>query len=362
MKQQSPIRQGQTVLRRQPGERDKWNESSPPPGTRSILHAAAHGMLCLIWHHVRTWAVLPLLLLAAAASGADGEATSVPASPPAGASQWLSIGQSSVQTVQAGEKHGGNEAAKAGEPAGDSDQALVKKLSNPIASLISFPVQFNCDRGYRPTGDGHREFVNIQPVIPFSLSRDWNLISRTILPVIHQEEMAPCLESQCGLGDVVQSFFLSPSKPGPGGIIWGAGPVLQFPTATHDLLGAEKWGAGPTAVALRQSGPWTVGALANHIWSFAGENGREDVNATFLQPFVSFSTKDAWTFGLNAESTFDWNSHEWSVPINFSISKLLKLGKLPVQIGGGVRYWAASTEQGPEGWGARLTITFLLPK
>jgi hypothetical protein len=138
--------------------------------------------------------------------------------------------------------------------------------------------------------------------------------------------------------------------------------VFLLPTATDELLGGEKWGAGPTAVALKQSGPWTVGALANHIWSFAGDDRREDVNATFIQPFVSYTTKDAWTFNLNTESTYFWESHEWAAPINFNISKLLKIGKLPIQIGGGVRYWAASTEQGPEGWGARASITFLFPK
>lgn len=111
-----------------------------------------------------------------------------------------------------------------------------------------------------------------------------------------------------------------------------------------------------------QKGPWTFGALGNHIWSFAGEGGREDISATFIQPFVSYTTPTAWTFGLNTESTYDWNGEEWSVPINATVSKLFKIGKQPVSLGGGLRYWADSPDGGPEGFGARIVFTLLFPK
>jgi hypothetical protein len=243
----------------------------------------------------------------------------------------------------------------------DSSADLAKKLSNPIASLISVPFQFNYDHGYGPA-DGDKATLNIQPVIPFSLNEDWNLISRTILPVTWQNDIAGPSGTQFGLGDTVQSFFLSPAKPTESGIIWGAGPVFLLPTATDEFLGSGKWGVGPTAVVLKQDGPWTYGVLANHIWSFAGQSDRQDVSSTFLQPFVSYTTKDAWTFALNTESTYDWKSNDWSVPINFTVSKLVTLDKQPISLTAGIRYWADAPDNGPQGIGFRVAMTFLFPK
>ncbi|MQW69801.1 transporter [Sinorhizobium medicae] len=243
----------------------------------------------------------------------------------------------------------------------DSSADLAKKLSNPIASLISVPFQFNYDHGYGAL-DGDKTTLNIQPVIPISLNENWNLISRTILPVTWQDDIAGPSGSQFGLGDVVQSLFLSPATPTESGIIWGAGPVFLIPTATDDLLGGEKWGAGPTVVALKQDGPWTYGVLANHIWSFAGNKERNDISSTFVQPFLSYTTPDAWTFALNTESTYDWKAEEWSIPINFTVSKLVKIEEQPISLTAGLRYWATAPDNGPEGLGIRLAVTFLFPK
>jgi hypothetical protein len=241
------------------------------------------------------------------------------------------------------------------------DADLAKQLSNPVASLISVPFQFNYDRGFGPN-DGERAYLNIQPVIPITLNEDWNIISRTIVPVIWQNNIAGPSGEQFGLGDTTQSLFLSPKNPGPGGIVWGAGPAFLVPTGTDDLLGSGKWGAGPTAVVLKQSHGWTAGVLANHIWSFAGDGERSDVNSTFLQPFVSYTTHDAWTFGVNTESTYNWDTEEWSVPLNFTVAKLTKVGAQPVSFTAGVRYWAESPDSGPEGFGFRGVITLLFPK
>jgi hypothetical protein len=248
-----------------------------------------------------------------------------------------------------------------GAAGGDDAAALAKQLANPIASLISVPFQYNYNDGYGPQ-DGHQSYVNIQPVVPFSLNADWNVIVRTIVPVVWQTDVVPGTGSQSGLGNVTQSLFFSPKQPGPGGLIWGAGPVFLWPTATEDELGPDKWGAGPTVVALKQEGPWTVGFLGNHIWSYAGDDDEADVNSTFLQPFVNYTTKTATSFVLNTESTYDWESREWSVPINADVFQLLKIGGQRVQVGGGVRYWLTAPDSGPDGWGARFQVTLLFPK
>lgn len=215
-------------------------------------------------------------------------------------------------------------------PPGNADAAeLAKKLSNPVASLVSLPLQSNFD--FRMgTGSGWRYTLNVQPVIPIALSPKWNLISRTIIPIIHQGDVTGPNQSQSGLGDTVQSFFFSPNKSEP--FVWAVGPVVLIPTATNASLGGQKWGLGPTALVLKQKKGWTYGVLANHIWSVAGKSNRADVNSTFIQPFLSYTTKDAWTYGINTESTYDWNGHSWAVPIIPSISKLVRFGKQPITL------------------------------
>lgn len=141
------------------------------------------------------------------------------------------------------------------------------------------------------------------------------------------------------------------------------GPVLTLPTASDELLGQGKWGAGPTAVALWQGSGWTIGVLANQVWSYAGDDDRPDVNATFLQPFLAYTTADAWTFTLNTKSTYNWETDEWSVPLNAEVSKLVKIRRQPISLFAGARYWAVSPEDvGPTGWGVRAGIVFLFPK
>ncbi len=250
-----------------------------------------------------------------------------------------------------------------GDPAGADDEKakeaeLVKKTLNPIASLTSVPFQNNWDFGIGAS-DAMEYTMNFQPVIPLSLNQDWNVISRTILPTIYLESTAPGVGSKFGLGDTAQSFFFSP-KAAPGGWIMGGGPGLLFPTATDSTMGAGHWGAGPTAVVLRQDNGFTYGILANQIWSYDGW-GDQNVNATALQPFFGYTTKTFTTFMVNTESTYDWNAGQWLVPMNFMVTQMLRVGKQPISLQLGYRYYADGPCAGPD-WGLRFTITFLFTK
>jgi hypothetical protein len=244
--------------------------------------------------------------------------------------------------------------------AADGAADLAQQLSNPVASLISLPIQNNFDWGLGTSEDGFRYTANVQPVIPISIGADWNMISRTIVPVIAQNDVTGPGTSQFGLGDTTQSLFFSP-KVAKNGIVWALGPVFLLPTATDRALGTGKWGAGPTGLILKIDGQATYGLLVNHIWSIAGKSDRQDISASFAQPFFSYTTKGATTYAVNAEASYDWLGDNWLVPVNFTISQLVRLGQQPVSFGGGVKYFIASPTGGPD-WGLRLSVTFLFPK
>ncbi len=244
----------------------------------------------------------------------------------------------------------------------ETNEELAMELSNPVAALISVPFQLNYEQDIGPARDGERWLLNVQPVVPFELNSDWNIISRTILPVVWQDDVFPGAGSQSGIGDIVQSAFFSPKAPTAGGLIWGAGPVLLLPTGSNDLLTTDKWGAGPTGVVIKQQGPWTLGTLANHIWSYAGNSKRDSVNATFVQPFLTYTTPTATTYSLNAEGTYNWNGDEWRIPVNAGVAQIIRVGNQLVQVGAFARYFAAAPDNAPHGWGFRLTCTLLFPR
>ena len=235
-----------------------------------------------------------------------------------------------------------------------SADELAKQLSNPIASLISVPFQYNYSRTYGD--DGYKNLLNIQPVIPVSISEDWNLISRTIVPVIQQRHVQPG-RTQFGLGDTTQSFWFSPKAPTSGGLIWGVGVAGLLPTGT-DGIGANTWAFGPTIVALKQTGPWTYGFLINQIWDTGGQ---VDISSMFIQPFLAKGLGKGRTISLNSESTYNWKSKKWNTPVNLAYSMVSKWGKQMVsnQVGAG---WYLTSPKGGAEWQLRYTLTLLFPK
>jgi hypothetical protein len=243
----------------------------------------------------------------------------------------------------------------------DADQ-LAKQLQNPLAALTSVPLQLNYERGAGVDRDADGTRLNVQPVIPKDIGDDWNLISRTILPVVSSDELYPGMGSQSGFGDLTQSLFFSPEAASRRGWTWGVGPALLAPTATDDSLGAGRWALGPTFVALKQtSSGWTYGGLFNHLASFAGDDGRDDVRATLVQIFGAKRIGPGRTVSATVESTYDWEHEQWTVPVNIAVAQVMRIGKQMVsfQVGGG-RY-AAGPELAPD-WGLRLTTTLLFPK
>lgn len=251
--------------------------------------------------------------------------------------------------------------AATGQVNGD---ALRKAAQNPIASLISVPLQNNANFGIEP-GGRTQNVLNIQPVIPVGVSKDWNLIIRWITPIIWQPLPAPSpsLEvGKYGFGDMQPSFFFSPKKAGK--LIWGAGPAFQLPTATDTYLGQGKLGIGPTFVGLTQPGPWTIGALVNNIWSVAGSGGRPDVNQMTLQYFINYNLKKGWYLGTQPIITANWeatNGGRWVVPFGGGIGRVMRLGMQPVNLQLGF-YGNAIHPANASPWSMRVMFVLLFPK
>ena len=250
--------------------------------------------------------------------------------------------------------------AAAQTDAPSSADALAKQLANPVAALISVPIEFTWDTKAGPSRDGDISTLIVKPVVPMSLNSEWNLISRTIAPIIHFDDVMPG-RSDTGLGDIVQSFFFSPKAPTAGGMIWGVGPVLSIPVG-KDVFSTKQWGLGPTGVALVQSGPWTYGVLVNRIWGVAGDHeGKPYMSSLFVQPFLSHAFGGGKTLAVNFEGTYDYARHQATVPMNLTASQVMKLGTQMVSFGGTLRYYVARPDGAPQ-WGLRFTATLLFPK
>jgi hypothetical protein len=266
------------------------------------------------------------------------------------------------ESGQAAPEAGGAAPPAAQAQAADQTEALAKQLSNPVSSLISVPFQNNFYYGLGRRSTGSQWLLNVQPVIPFSMTSKWNVISRTIMPLVYQSEVFTGAGTQFGLGDFNPSQFFSPKAPTKGGLIWGVGPVELLPTATNKLLGGGKWGLGPTAVLVMQKGPNTIGLLANQIWSIGGVSNRPDISATYLQPFYAKTYKGGFTAGMSSESTYNWKNSQWTIPFLLNASQIFRLPPRQLaQIGFSFKYYVERPSPAPQ-WGIRVTLTLLFPK
>lgn len=246
--------------------------------------------------------------------------------------------------------------------AGDDESKLAKETQNPVANLISVPFQNNFNFG-SGSKDKMVWILNVQPVIPIHLNDDWNLITRTIMPIINQPALFPGADNAFGLGDINPTVFLSPAKPSK--FIWGVGPTMTLPTASTGQLGSGRWSAGPAVVGLFMDGPWVVGALANQQWDFAGW-GNQHVNAFLMQPFVNYNLPRGWYLTTAPIMTADFTAsggNHWTVPVGGGAGKLWRVGKvgLPVNTQLQAFYNAETPEFGPD-WQLRAQVQFLFPR
>jgi hypothetical protein len=237
---------------------------------------------------------------------------------------------------------------------------LAKKLSNPISDLVSVPFQFNWEANVGPS-KLTRFVLNVQPVVPFTLNEDWNLIARIIMPFVGQPPLVQGGAATSGMSDITTSFFFSPTSVTK--FMIGAGPVIVLPSTSEATLGTGKWSTGPTVVVLKQQGPWTYGALWNQVWSFSGDPSRADVNQMFLQPFLAHQATKTVTLTVQSEMTANWaaDTQKWTVPLNFLVSKLSSFGTFPASYQIGVGAFVVHPDIGPS-WKLRGAIVILLPR
>lgn len=255
-------------------------------------------------------------------------------------------------------------ADSSGDAGGSSATELAKATQNPIAKLISVPFQNNTNFNVGPD-DKTQNILNIQPVVPFSLNEDWNLITRTILPVISQPGFAPGDGRTNGIGDVQFSTFFSPKAPTASGWIWGAGTIVELDTASDDRLGTGKWSLGPTAVALKMTGHWVIGTLINNLWDVAGSDTNADVNKMLIQPFINYNFPDKPGRYLTTAPiiTANWEAgsgDKWTLPIGGGIGQVIP-GKTPINIQASAYYNTEKPKYGAD-WQLRLQVQLLFPK
>lgn len=242
------------------------------------------------------------------------------------------------------------------------DDSLAKLAQNPLSNVITVPFQNNTNLNYG-LYNRTQNILNIQPVIPLQVNPNVNLITRTILPVLHQPELFQRYGTHNGIGDLNPTFLFTPllSK----GVIWGLGPTFLIPTASHPELGTSKWGAGPAGVLVVNSGKWVLGAIANNIWSFAGQSNAASVNSLTFQYFINYNLPKGWYLVSAPIVNANWqepSNERWTIPIGGGVGRAFKVGSQPMNIN--LQYLKNVVNPafiGPES-SVRCTVQFLFPQ
>jgi hypothetical protein len=245
----------------------------------------------------------------------------------------------------------------------EDTQTLARAAKNPLANLVNVQFLYDANLGVG-AADKTQHVLTFQPVIPFAVSDDWSIITRTILPLIAQPGMAPGEGWTNGRGDTQLSAFLSPARGDK--LVWGVGPVLQIPSATNNAFGQGKWAGGPTAAAIWYGEQWSFGALINNVWSFAGHGDRPAVNQMELQPQINYNFKDNPDRYLSFSPTItaNWKASDgerWTVPVTLGIGQLVKFGRQPVNLQA-TAYYNVIKPADAGSWTLELTVQFLFPK
>jgi hypothetical protein len=239
---------------------------------------------------------------------------------------------------------------------------IAKQAQNPIASVISVPFQNNTTFGVGENSSVQDSLL-IEPVVPFRLTPDWNLITRTIIPVIEQPRLAPGLGDVSGLGDVQLSLYLSPAKPF-GGLIWGLGPSFSFATATNRSLGTGKDSAGLSTALLTIQGPWLVGVLITDVASIGGQDARKSVHQFLMQPFVDYNFAHGWYLASSPVMTADWKAapgNKWTVPVGGGGGKIVRTGHMAINTYVQAFDDVVRPREGGS-WTVRLQVQLLFPR
>lgn len=240
----------------------------------------------------------------------------------------------------------------------DDVDELARKVSNPASFMISVPVHSDFDVGRWGGGDTYSATLDIEPVIPFALNDDWNMISHTDFPIVYNDPIGT-LGGQLGLGDISQNLSFTPARHGP--LIWTFGPEFSLPTATDDRFGTGKLSMGPSGLLLLQTKSMSVGMSASHLWSVAGAGDRPRVSQTELQPFIAWHIGGGKTISANLDFSYDWVASDYTLPVSLSFSQIVEVGEQTLSLSLGAKYWIEGPEDGPQ-WGIKAGVTFLFPQ